>query len=97
MLRQKPTQVLKETTIHFYYLLDESCFSDICTIIESKELNWLCKHKKRQKQPTLYFNEFCAESSFSMWVPLSLDPLFDNNREENAPNYERVPAFLSNL
>ena len=36
MLRQKPTQVLpekllKEATINFYCLYDESRFSDICT------------------------------------------------------------------
>ena len=39
-------KVTEEATIHFYCLLDESRFSDICTIIELKELNWLCKHKK---------------------------------------------------
>ena len=49
MLRQNQTQVLpkkllKEATIHFYCLLDGSknnlsCFWDICTIIELKELN----------------------------------------------------------
>ena len=43
MLRQKPTQVwslklLKEATIHFYCLFEESRFSDICTIVELKEL-----------------------------------------------------------
>ena len=43
-LRQNPTQVLpykllKGAIIHFYCLLDESCFSDICTIIELKELS----------------------------------------------------------
>ena len=40
MSRQKPTQVLlKEATIHFYCLFGESGFSDICTIMELKELN----------------------------------------------------------
>ena len=44
MLRQKPTQVLqqtllKEATIHFYSLFDESRFSDMCTIIELEGLN----------------------------------------------------------
>ena len=44
MLRQKPIQVLpkkllKEATIHFYCLLDEPRFSNLCTIIELKELN----------------------------------------------------------
>ena len=48
MLRQKPIQdlsqkLLKEATTHFYYILDESRFSDLCTIKELKELNWLCK------------------------------------------------------
>ena len=32
-------QLLKEATIHFYCLLDESSFSDICTITELKEFN----------------------------------------------------------
>ena len=44
MLRQKPPKflpqkLLKEATIRFYCLFDESRFSDICTIIELKELN----------------------------------------------------------
>ena len=44
MLRQKPPQVLpqkslKEANIHFYCLFDELRFSDICTIMELKELN----------------------------------------------------------
>ena len=42
MLRQKPTQVLpqkllKEATIHFYCLFDESRFSNNCTIMELKK------------------------------------------------------------
>ena len=44
MLRQKPNQVLPEkllteATIHFHCLFDESRFSDICMIMELKELN----------------------------------------------------------
>ena len=44
MLRQKPNQdlpqkLLKEATIHFYYILDEARFSDICTIMGLKELD----------------------------------------------------------
>ena len=44
MLRQKPSQILpqkllKEVTIHFYNLFDESRFKDIFTIMELKELN----------------------------------------------------------
>ena len=44
MLRQKPAQVLpkkllKEATINFYYILDESRFSDIYTIMELKEIH----------------------------------------------------------
>ena len=60
MLRQKPPQVLpqkslKEANIHFYCLFDELRFSDICTIMELKELNWLCKHMKivRSNQPCI--------------------------------------------
>ena len=49
MLRQKPTQILplkllKEANIPFYCLFNESPFSDICRIMELKEINWLCKH-----------------------------------------------------
>ena len=29
-------KLLKEATIHFYYLFDESRLSDICTIIDLK-------------------------------------------------------------
>ena len=44
MLRQKPTQglpkkLLKEATIHFYYIIGQSRFSDICMKMELKELN----------------------------------------------------------
>ena len=44
MLRQKPTRVLpqkllKEATIHFYCLIDESRFSDMRTMMELKDLN----------------------------------------------------------
>ena len=44
MLRQKPNQdlpqkLLKEATIHFYYIPDEARFSDICTIMGLKELD----------------------------------------------------------
>ena len=58
MLRQKPTQILplkllKEATINFYCLFDQSCFSDICTIMELKELNWLCKQIKNVRNSQL--------------------------------------------
>ena len=33
----------------FYCLFDESRSSDICTIMELKELNWLCKHTENVK------------------------------------------------
>ena len=57
---------------YFYCLLDESCFSGICTIIELNELNWLCKHMKnfRRNQPCILMN-FCTELSSSMWVSLN--------------------------
>ena len=65
MSRQKPTQVLlKEATIHFYCLFDESGFSDICKIMELKELNWFCEHTKnvRSSQPCTSM-KFCTEFS----------------------------------
>ena len=62
---------MKEATIHFYCLLDESRFSGTCTIAGLKELNWLCKHKKnvRSSQPCVSM-KFYTESSCSMWVSL---------------------------
>ena len=33
--------MLEGATIHFYCLFDESRFSNICTIMELKELNWV--------------------------------------------------------
>ena len=58
ILKLKPTQILpqkllKEANIYFYCLLDESRFSDICTIMELKELNWLCKHMKTSEAANL--------------------------------------------
>ena len=49
-----------EATINFYYILDESRFSDICTIKELKELNCLCKRMKnvRSSQPCISMNFF---------------------------------------
>ena len=38
MLKQKPTQVTERSN-HSFLLFDESRFSDICTIMELKELN----------------------------------------------------------
>ena len=62
---QKPTQVLqwkllKEAAIHFYCLFDESHFSDICTVMELKDLNSFCKHMKniRSSQPYISTNFF---------------------------------------
>ena len=81
MLRQKPTQVLpwkllKEATIHFYCLLDESRFSDIYVIIELKELNWLRRHMKNNRSSQLCISmNFCTESSSSMWVSLRTIPV----------------------
>ena len=51
---------LKEATIHFYYLFDESHFWDIWMIIELNKLNWLCKHMKnvRSSQPSISMNFF---------------------------------------
>ena len=49
----------------FFCLLDEPRFSDICTIMELKELNWLCKHMKnvRSSQPCMSMN-FSREAQF---------------------------------
>ena len=75
MLRQKSTQILpekllKEATIHFYCLFDESRFSDICAIMELKELNLLCKHMKivRSSQPCISVN-ICTEFSKAQVFP----------------------------
>ena len=45
--------------------------------IYKNELNYLCKHEKRQKQPNFYFNEFLywmnwVKHSFSLSVSLSI-------------------------
>ena len=47
-------------------------FFRCCTIIELKELNWLCKYMKnvRSRHPCISMN-FWTESSSSMWVSLS--------------------------
>ena len=75
MLRQKPAQILqlkllKEATIPFYCLFDESRFSDFCTIMELKKLNLLCKHMKkgRSSHPCTSMN-FCAEFSEAQAFP----------------------------
>ena len=46
---------MKEATIHFYCLFDESSFSDICTIIELKEPNWFCEYMKTVRSSQLVF------------------------------------------
>ena len=75
MLRQKPAQILqlkllKEATIPFYCLFDESRFSDFCTIMELEELNWLCKPMKnvRSSQHCISTN-FCTEFSKAQVFP----------------------------
>ena len=60
MLIQKPNQVLpqkllKEAAMHFYCLFGESRFSDIPTIMELEELNWLCKHMKMSEAANYVF------------------------------------------
>ena len=77
-IRQKPTQILpwkllKEATIHFYCLFDKSRFSDICTIMELKQLNWFCKHMKnvRSSQPFISMNIFSKAPISSMRVSLT--------------------------
>ena len=60
----------KEAIIHFYCLFHESRFSGICTIIELKWLNWLCKYMKnvRSSQPGVSVN-FCTEFSKAQVFP----------------------------
>ena len=64
--------LLKEAIIHFYCLFDESRFSDICTIMESKELNQLRKQIKyfRSSQPISM--NFCTEFSKAQVIALSI-------------------------
>ena len=54
----------------FYSLFDESRFSNTCTTIELKELNWLCKHVKniRSDRPCISMN-FCTEFSKAQVFP----------------------------
>ena len=61
---------MKEETIHFHFLLDESRFSEMCTTMELKELNWLCKHMKnvRSCQPCISMN-VCTEFSKAHVLP----------------------------
>ena len=55
-------KVTKEATIHFYCLFYQSRFSDICTIKELKELNWLCKYMENVRSSQLCFSiNFCTE------------------------------------
>ena len=63
MLRQKPTQdfavkVTERSNHSFLLSICESRFSDICTTMKLKELNWLCKHEKnvRSSQPCTSMN-----------------------------------------
>ena len=60
----------KQPSIFTAYLMN-----DICTIIELKELNCLCKHTKkvRSSQSCISMN-FCTEWSSSMWVSLIWSP-----------------------
>ena len=74
MLRQKPTQILplkllKEATIPFYCLFDESHFSEICTIMELKEINWLCKHMSDAANLAFQWI-FVLNSVKHMWLSL---------------------------
>ena len=82
MLRQKPTQVLpqkllKEATIHFYCLFDESHYSDISTMIELNEINWLSKHMKnvRSSQPCISMN-LVLNSAKNKFFHVSIVELF---------------------
>ena len=61
--------MLDGATIYFYCLFDESRFSRM--IMEWTELNWLCKHyKKDQKQPS---SHYCSEMNKIQFLPLSIE------------------------
>ena len=78
MLRQKPTHVLpqkllKEATIHFYCLSDESHFSYICMIMELKELNFVNIWKTSEAVNLVFQWIFSVKHKslhVSMWVLL---------------------------
>ena len=63
MLKQKLTQILpynllKEATIYFHCLFDESRFSEICTIMELKNLIDFVDIWKTLEAAKLVFHEF---------------------------------------
>ena len=77
-----PQKLLKEATIHFYCVFDESRYSDanynsdaihICTIMELKELNSLSKQMKnvRSSQPRISMN-FVLNSAKSKFFHVSI-------------------------
>ena len=70
MLRQKPTQIfalkVTERSNHSFLLFDASCFLDICTKIELKELNWLCKHMKTSGAANLVFQRIFVLNSVKL-------------------------------
>ena len=60
-------ETLKKTAIHFC-LFYESHFSSICTLeyvtVESIEINWLCKHRKKLRSIQASFSiNSCSQSS----------------------------------
>ena len=75
---RKLAEMLKEATIYFF-LIDESHFSNICTLQFCDNIiyrNWLSKHRKKVRisQACISINS-CTESSktkFTLWALLSI-------------------------
>ena len=78
MLWQKQTQILpwkllKEATIHFYCLFHESHFSEICTMMELKEINNCVNIWKTSEVANLVFQWiFVLNSVKHKFFPVSI-------------------------
>ena len=64
---------MKDATIHFYCLFDETCFSDICMIMELKELHYCVNIWKTSEVANLVFQwTFVLKSVKHKFFPLSI-------------------------
>ena len=82
--------LLKEATIHFHCLFDESRFSNICTIMELKELNRLCKHMK------IFVLNSVKHKFFSARI-VNLIILYLNDKFQTFALLRRSPLLLKKL
>ena len=94
-----PIKVTERCNHLFYCLFDASRFSDICTIKELKELNWLRKHMKivRSSQPSISKN-FVLNSAKHKFFHLSIVNITnyadDNTLSELCNTIEEVILLL---